>query len=118
MSFYTDMAATASTLLTQFGATVTIRRESGESVDPVTGAHTAGTTNSLSANGITTMITKEDRDLFGDVQGNDRILILDDSQVPEEGDRVQIGAEEWAIVRIKEVNPAGTPLIYRVLIRK
>lgn len=118
MSFYGDLASTASRLLAQFGSAVTIKRETGDSIDPVTGAFTAGETSSLTTNGLTTAITKEDREAFGEAQGNDRILILDDSQAPQEGDRVQVGAEDWQIVRIQETNPAGTPLVYRVLIRK
>ena len=118
MSFYEDMANTASTLLGQFGSTVTIKRETSASIDPVTGTHTPGTTASLTANGVTTAITKEDRAVFGDVQGNDRILVLDESQAPQEGDLVEVAGEDWSIVRIQETNPAGTPLVYRVLIRK
>lgn len=118
MSFYGDLASTASRLLEQFGSTVTIKRGAGESIDPVTGSYTAGTTSNLTANGLTVAITRQDREAFGDVQGNDRLLILDNSQTPQEGDRVQVGAEDWQIVRIQETNPAGTPLVYRVLIRK
>lgn len=118
MSFYTDMAATASSLLAQFGATVTIKRDNLGTTDPVTGVYTPGTTDNLTANGVTTRITKEDRDAFGEVQGNDRLLILDSQVKPLEGDRVQVGSENWNTISIQESNPAGTPLVYRVLIRK
>ena len=119
MSFdYAPMAATASRLIAEYGAPVTLYRETSQSIDPVTGVMTPGTTSELASNGITTAITKEDRDSFGDVQSNDRILVLDDSEAPQEGDRVSVNSEQWSIARIREVNPAGTPLIYRVLIRK
>lgn len=118
MTFYDDMASTASSLIAQFGFVVTIKRETLGEVDPVTGQYTPGSIDSLSANGITTAITKEDRDAFGDVQGNDRIMVLDNSQIPQEGDRIEVNGESWNIVRILETNPAGTPLVYRLLIRK
>lgn len=118
MTFYDDMASTASSLLSQFGSVVTIYRESGQSVDPVTGEFTRFIVDTLKTKGITVAITQEDRNAFGDVQGNDRVMVLDGSQAPKEGDTVEVAGQGWSIVRILETNPAGTPLIYRVLIRK
>lgn len=115
---YSPLAAMASQQIKAKGAPVIIQRQVGESVDPVTGAYTPGSTSNLNSNGITRSITQDDRATFGDVQGNDRTLILDDSEEPQEGDRVEVDGEYWSIARIDQKKPGITPLVYRVLIRK
>ena len=51
-AFYTSMAATAAKLLKKFGMEITIKRTTGDSVNPVTGAVTAGTTTTYTPNGL------------------------------------------------------------------
>ena len=50
--FYTKMAATASRLIGKYGQAMAIKRVSGGTIDPVTGATTAGTTTSYPVQGV------------------------------------------------------------------
>jgi hypothetical protein len=115
--FYDDMAATALELLAEFGQSVTLSRTTGGSIDPVTGAVTAGTDASV----ITTGLIKPYPDKMIDgtrILASDRELVLSNEQVPLSTDKPVIGGEEFAIVDIKTVSPAGTDVVYFCQARK
>lgn len=117
MAFYDDMAATATELLTEFGAPVTLARTTGESTHPVTGVVTPGTDDTKTTIGI----LKKYPDNFIDgtrILSGDRMLILDASVQPLMTDRPVIGEQQWTPVSIETINPAGTPLTYSVQVRK
>lgn len=118
MSFYGNLQSTATSLLTQFGAATTLRRRSGDSIDPITGAYTAGTNNDYTVNAVFVRITQRISEAFGDIQANDRVMVMDASQTPTESDTVVIGGEEWGIVQIIENKPADVVISYEVLLRK
>jgi len=111
MTFYADMATTAKDLLAEFGQTVTIARVTGGSVDPVTGSVTAGTTTTYSPKGI---LRNYNATLIDGtrIKAGDMELILDDTIAPLLTDKPAIGGTVWTIKGIKEINPAGTPLVY------
>lgn len=117
--FYTEMAATAAELLAEFGAPVTLIRDSGGTFDPVTGTETGATSKELTPkpNGVLanykTSLVDGTR-----IKTGDRLLILDTSQAPETSDRVKIGTAEWSIVNMKAVKPADTPLVHFVQVRQ
>lgn len=117
MSFYQDMADVALELLDEFGAAVTLQRTTGASVDPVTGEITSGTDASV----VTTGLIKPypDRMIDGTriLQG-DRELVLSDEQTPVASDKIVVGGENWSIVNIKTISPAGIPVCYFCQVRK
>ena len=116
-TFYSQMADTASRLITQFGQSITIKRNTGGSVHPVTGVVTAGTTASLTAKGI--LKAYPDNLIDGTrITKSDRMLILDDSQVPVMTDKITVQSQDWNIEDITTSNPAGVPLVYFVQVRK
>lgn len=117
MSFYDEMAATATELLTEFGAPVTLTRVTGGRIDPITGVVTPGTDDTQTTIG---MLKKFPDNLIDGtrIQSGDRTLILDASVEPLMTDRPVIGGQEWTPVSIETVNPAGTPLVYFVHSRK
>jgi hypothetical protein len=111
------MAATALELLTEFGQSVTLSRETGGSIDPVTGVATAGTDASV----ITTGLIKQYSAKMIDgtrILASDRELVLSNEQVPLPSDKPVIGGEEWAIIDIKTVSPAGTDVCYFCQVRR
>jgi len=118
--FYDRMAATALRLLAQFGQTVTIRRVTGGSVNPVTGAVVSGSTvdteatavmqdyslqDSARANMTETLIQKDDKKF---------IVAASGIPVPLLTDKIIAGGLTWNIVNVKQTNPAGTPLVYEI----
>ncbi len=113
MSFYSNIAATASRLITKFGATIIVKRITGETIDPITGITTAGTTTNYLTNGIYKKIPS---DLIDGTRilATDKMLILDDTSEPLMTDTI----DNLTIMEIIESNPAGTPLVYFVRLRK
>lgn len=119
MTFYDDMAATALSLLAEFGTPIVLQRDSGETFDPVTDVVTPGSTANLTVSGVFSKTTQSVKDSFGgNVQSGDRVLIIDATQTPQTSDRVVVGGYPWKIVEIQPVSPAGIALIYRVLVRQ
>jgi len=51
-TFYAKMATTALSLLTKFGKSITLVRETGGTYDPVTGATVAGSDASVTTTGL------------------------------------------------------------------
>jgi hypothetical protein len=116
-AFYNSMAATASKLITKFGAVGEIKRTTGGSIDPVTGTVTAGTTVIYTPNTIVQKYADELVD-GARILSSDRMIILDNTIEPVSTDTITIGGENWSIVSIRESNPAGIPLVYFVQARR
>jgi len=116
-AFYNSMAATASKLITKFGAQGTIKRTTGGSIDPVTGDTTAGTTVTYTPN---TIVQKYADELIDGTRilSSDRLIILDNTIEPLTTDKITIRGEDWTIVSVSESRPAGIPLVYFVQARR
>jgi hypothetical protein len=116
-AFYNSIAATASKLITKFGAVGEIKRTTGGTIDPVTGVPTAGTTITYTPN---TIVQKYADELIDGARilSSDRMIILDNTIEPISTDTITIGGENWSIVSIRESNPAGIPLVYFVQARR
>lgn len=117
MTFYADMAATALELLTEFGMSVTLQRTTGSSVDPITGEITAGTDASVITTGLIKLYPDRMIDGTRILQG-DREIVLSNEHVPLSSDKAVISDENWSIVDIKTISPAGTPVCFFVQVRK
>ena len=117
MSFYDDMAATALELLNEFGQSVTLSRITGASVNPVTGVIVSGTDTSVTTTGL---IKPYPDSMVDDTRilDGDREFVLSNEQTPQPTDKIVIGSEEWAIVNIKTINPAGTVVCFFVQVRR
>ena len=117
MSFYKSKAATVTRLLKEYGQTVTLVRDSGKYIDPVTGICKPGAIEKLEFSGILKEIESSLINGTEIIQG-DKLLILDTSHTPQKGDKVSGIDGDWQIVRIVSLNPAGVPLAYKVQVRR
>lgn len=114
--FYDNLQATATTLLTRFGRDIVVRRESGGSIDPVTGAVVAGSVTDTTVKGI--LKTYPDRLIDGTrIKESDRMIIINAIIEPLTTDQIILGSDVWHPVEVKSSNPAGTPLVYFVQVR-
>lgn len=115
-TFYEDMQATAAELVAEFGAPMTLSRPTGAQ-DPVTGGVTGAGATTIATTGLflsrTTATVRESL-----AEGAERMALIDASQVPAMNDRLVFGGVTFAIVRIDEINPAGTPLAYVLHVSK
>ncbi len=119
MSFYSEMADVADDLITEFGQSVTLKVASGTSYNTSTGGVTVTYTDQI-GHGCTVDFDKGLID--GEkVRIGDRLVLLSPFGLtePTEGDKLIIGSDTWSIVPpVTVTNPAGTPVLYEVQVRK
>jgi hypothetical protein len=114
---YNRMAATATRLLTDNGQPMALRRTSGGTFDPVTGTTTGQSTADLATVGVMLDIDTSYA-LANEVQDGDLLAMVDASQTPLLTDKLVVGAEVYGIVKIMPLNPAGTPVAYKLQVRQ
>ena len=114
--FYPKLAATVSRLVGLRGQTVTLKRSTGGTIDPVTGTVTAGTTTNFTTLGMPQ--SYPDSLIDGTrIQASDRIMVLTPAVKPLLTDTLSFDGQDWTIISIKTTNPAGTPVVYFVQVR-
>lgn len=136
MTLYSDMAATATEMLTEFGRSINLTRQS-LNFDPIQNKPTSGGASNLATVGMFTSIRRNLSDGTR-IQDNERIMVLDASVEPRMGDLLDVSglvaaehvgaapgiilsegqAVAWTITQIREINPAGTPICYFVQVRR
>ena len=116
-TFYTRMAATASRLLTKYGMEITIKRLSGNSINPVTGAVVTGTTTTYTPQGIVQHYN--DNQIDGTrILASDRLVIVDETVEPLTTDTITLSSQDWSIISVKEVKPSTVGIVYFIQARR
>jgi hypothetical protein len=116
-NFYESLGDTALSLLVKFGKSITLSRETGGSIDPITGAVTAGTDTSVTTTGV--LLSYPDKMIDGTrILSSDRLLLLSNEQAPLPSDKPVIDGEEWSIVNPDKISPAGIDVIYKIQVRR
>ncbi|GLX91966.1 hypothetical protein [Pseudomonas lundensis] len=121
MAFYDEMAVMALEMITEFGQPVTISKtESGE-YDPEIGGEVPGATVEQIAQGILLDFTGQEFQNNSLIrQGDKKLKIAAQGLAWAPGllDKVIVQGRTWSIVPpLKEVNPAGTPILYELAVR-
>jgi hypothetical protein len=120
-AFYDRTAATALRLITQFGQPVTISKTEPGEYDPETGGDSPGATIEQTAQGILLDFTGQEFQNNSLIkQGDKKLKIAAQGLewVPDLLNKVIIQGRTWSIVPpLKEVNPAGTPILYELQVR-
>ena len=119
---YDKTASTALKLLTKFGQDVTLVVTSSGAYDPNTASVVVTETNETRK----AVLLDFDRINFGvtlqdgtRIMANDRRCLMDANGTPPSiHDFVVVNGERFPIADIKIVNPAGTDVLYDMLIRK
>jgi len=120
-AFYDRTAATALRLITQFGQPVTIRATTVGEYDPEAGSAPPDSTKEQTAQGILLEFTGQEFQSNSLIkQGDKKLKIAAQGLewVPDLLNKVIIQGRTWSIVPpLKEVNPAGTPILYELQVR-
>ena len=125
MSFYQNMADTAYKMLALKGQSLTFSRRESTSFDPILGKD--DTADVLAAIGQGTQFTVvgaafsyKTREVDGvHVQTGDIRLIVNAMTTPPIiSDHVSIDGDLYRVMRVESINPAGTPVIYKLQLRK
>ncbi|POA88043.1 MULTISPECIES: hypothetical protein [Pseudomonas] len=121
MAFYEEMAVTALEMITAFGQTVIIRDIKPGEYDPDTDSAGPDTIIEQSAQGILldfTGLEFQNNSLIK--QGDKKLKVAAQglAWAPDLLNKVIIQGRTWSIVPpLKEINPAGTPILYELQVR-
>ena len=111
MSFYTEMQQTATDMLTEFGQAVTLSRQTVGAYDTATGT-SAVTVTTQTGKGV--LLDYGTKDIDGTlILATDKQLLLSVTgiTVPIVGDTATVNGIIYAIMRIKDLSPAGTSVM-------
>ncbi len=121
MAFYDEMAVTALELITEFGQPVTLRDTVKGSYNPATGTNSPDTTTERTAQGILLDFTGQEFQTNSLIKVGDKKLKIAASGMaapPTLLSKVIVQGKTWSVVPpLKEINPAGTPLLYEMQVR-
>lgn len=119
MAFYDEMAALALELIAEFGQPVTLRNIQAGEYDP---DNTAGGDVIIeqTAQGILL-------DFTGLEFQNDTLIVRGDKKLkvaalgmawkPKPQIEADVQGKTWTVINFKEINPAGTPILYELQVR-
>ena len=116
MSFYQESAEIVNGILLEFGQIITLSKNTSI-YDPITGAVTATQT---SQTGIGAIFDYGNRDIDGElIAAGDKQLLLavDGLDIPNISDIVTVSGNQYTIMRVKNISPAGTSVMYDCNIR-
>lgn len=121
MAFYDEMAVMALEMITEFGQPVIIRATTAGEYDPDTGTAPTDTVTEQTAQGILLDFTGQEFQNNSLIKQGDKKLKLAANgliSVPSLLSKVIADGKTWSIVPpLKEINPAGTPLLYELQVR-
>jgi hypothetical protein len=121
MAFYDEMAVMALEMITEFGQPVIIRATTAGEYDPDTGTGPTDTVTEQTAQGILLDFTGQEFQNNSLIKQGDKKLKLAANgliSVPPLLSKVIADGKTWSIVPpLKEINPAGTPLLYELQVR-
>jgi hypothetical protein len=121
MALYDEMAVMALEMITEFGQPVTISKTEPGVYDPDIGGESPGSTTEQIAQGILLDFTGQEFQNNSLIkQGDKKLKIAAQGLewVPDLLNRVIIQGRTWSIVPpLKEVNPAGMPILYELQVR-
>ena len=120
MSFYSDLASTATSLLTEFGQAVTRRNYDGNGAyAPGTGSLTVSYTDTARYGAIFDAGSIGKTNIAGGlVQTGDKRLLVDAAAAVKLSDHFIVDGIEYAVVSAGEINPAGTVVLYDLHVRR
>lgn len=121
-AFYSKMQRTATKLLTKFGKPQHIQYTFtvGATEDEDFGGTVGGTPTTENLIGV---VTKVSDSLLGSmvdgktIISSDRVVIVDSRVKPEKPGQLKIAGEPWNIIGLTDIDPAGQPIVYKVVCR-
>lgn len=118
MSFYSNLATTAVSLLTKFGQNVTLRKTNAGAYDASAGS-VASTPTDSTLKGALFDFPLGTREFEGTlVEKNDKYLLLAaNGAIPSVDDAVIVGGVQFTIIAVKTLSPAGTTVLYTLHLR-
>ncbi|VVM95705.1 hypothetical protein [Pseudomonas fluorescens] len=121
MNFYEEMAGMALDMITEFGQAVIIRATTVGEYDPDTGTAPADTISEQTAQGVLLDFTGQEFQSNSLIKQGDKKLKIAAQGLewaPDLLNKIIVQGLTWSIVPpLKEINPAGTPILYELQVR-
>ncbi|MEX5531443.1 hypothetical protein [Pseudomonas syringae] len=121
MAFYEEMAVMALDLITEYGQAVIIRDSVKGGYNPGTGTTSPDTVTERTAQGILLDFTGQEFQTNSLIKVGDKKLKIAAKGLelpPTLLSKVVVQGRTWSIIPpLKEINPAGTPLLYELQVR-
>lgn len=117
MSFYDNLQATATKLLTSYGKACTLRKQTSGAYNPATGSSTITTTDSEVVGVLLNYSKSQMNQPDSLIQVNDRKAIIQGSVTPDVSDLFIFDGVTYRIISIKFVNPGGVNVISELQVR-
>lgn len=117
MSIYSRAKDSANNALIKYGQAITLSHKSSGAYDPATGSATVTPANTA---GVGAIFDYGNQSIDGTlIKQGDKQLILSAYGITTigAGDTVTIGSITYVITHIKEINPAGTVVLYEANLR-
>lgn len=115
MSFYSEMAATATELLAEFGAACTLKRQTTGTYNPGTGT-TPVTTESLPTTAAVFAYPQRYIDGTLILEGDQQAFMVP-AVAPKQGDVLAWQGRDWQVIAVKPLAPAGVHCLYEAQLR-
>lgn len=112
---YPNTATTATRLLQRFGASCTLKRESGSAYDPSTGT-TVPTYDSLPSTACVFAMPQKYIDGTLILQGDQQAYLIPATE-PKQGDVLTWSGSDYTVIAVKPVAPAGVPVLFEAQLR-
>lgn len=107
MTFYEEMAELAAEMLTEFGATATLSRET-ITFDKKTNRRTA-----VEVDPVTTLAVVDDMEVLDENTGHMTIrTVATLLHKPQINDKLTMGARAWIIGKVTTVQPTNLPIVH------
>lgn len=120
--FYDKMAKMALGMITEFGQPVTLRNITPGNYDPETSSTLPSQVTEQVAQGVLVEFTGREFEASSLIQTGDKKLKIAAqglAWLPSLGSKAVIQGVEWLIIPpVKEINPAGTPILYELQVRR
>lgn len=114
---YTEFQSLALELLTEYGRDVTRKSYTTGTYDVSTGAVSTTTANTTRKGALFDFANGQTLIRGSLIQVNDKRLLVDASAAINQQDHFIVGSDEYVIVSIGEINPAGTSVLYDLHVR-
>jgi len=114
---YTDDQAMATEMIAEAGTTMTLTRETAGVYVPATGGFTT-TSTTYTVKGV--KLNYKSKDIDGTLvkAGDMKVLMAAGVVEPQTTDLLTIGGVVWAIIFTQALEPAETPILYTLQVRK
>lgn len=109
---YNNLQKTATKLIANFGAPLTVSRATGQTFNPNTGAYSTGSTATFALKGVRAQFNVMEA-ASNNVQDSDvRILAQSGVTVPLINDSVTFNSIVYRVMDVKTESPSGTDIFY------